>query len=141
MNIILLILSWITSDKAKSIAAVAGTIGTAVLGHYSYGQQTQLETLGLKKTQLLAELAVVEGNLGDAKSRLANLQKEKELSDSMYLELKSRYSAIDNKLAASKLTITKLRSVKGSPDDAILEIKITDNIATVANGGVLPPTK
>jgi len=141
VNILLLIFSWLTSDKAKSVAAVAGTIGTAVLGHYSYSQQTQLENLGLKKTQLISEINVLETNLGDAKSKLANLQREKELADSMYLELKSKYSAIDNKLVASKLTITKLRSIKGSPDDAILELKITDNIATVANGGVLPPSK
>lgn len=141
MNILAMLFGLLTSDKGKSIIAVLGTIGTAVLGHYSYSKQTELEALGLKKAQLVSELAILETNLGSAKARLADLQKEKELSDSMYLELKSKYSAIADKLAVSKQTIKQLRSIKGGPDDIILETKLTANIATVANGGVLPTPK
>ena len=87
---------------------------------------------------MTTELSQLEINLGSAKARLANMQKEKELSDSLYIDIRDKYSSLDSKLDASKQTIKKLRETKGSPDDKILEMQITSNIADVANGRVLP---
>ena len=98
-------------------------------------QQQEYNALLLNKNKLTTELSQLEINLGSAKARLANMQKEKELSDSLYIDIRS---SLDSKLDASKQTIKKLRETKGSPDDKILEMQITSNIADVANGRVLP---
>ena len=101
-------------------------------------QQQEYNALLLNKNKLTTELSQLEINLGSAKARLANMQKEKELSDSLYIDIRDKYSSLDSKLDASKQTIKKLRETKGSPDDKILEMQITSNIADVANGRVLP---
>lgn len=106
--------------------------------YFVYNQQQKYTTLMVKKNQIGLELNRMEANLSTTKARLADLQKQKEISDKLYIDIKKKYEVIDNKFESSKLTIKRLREIKGSPDDKILEIQITRNIADVANGRVFP---
>ena len=51
---------------------------------FVHTQQQEYNALLLNKNKLTTELSQLEINLGSAKARLANMQKEKELSDSLY---------------------------------------------------------
>lgn len=106
--------------------------------YFIHAQQKEYNAMILKKNQISIELNQIEANLGTAKARLANMQKEKEIADKLYVDIKKKYNDIDDKFESSRLTIKRLRETKGNPDDKILEIQITGNIADVANGRVLP---
>ena len=106
--------------------------------YFIHAQQKEYNAMILKKNQISIELNQIEANLGTAKARLANMQKEKEIADKLYIDIKKKYNDIDDKFESSRLTIKHLRETKGNPDDKILEIQITGNIADVANGRVLP---
>ena len=105
--------------------------------YFIHAQQQEYNAMILKKNQISIELNQMEANLGTAKARLANMQKEKEIADKLYVDIKKKYNDIDDKFESSRLTIKRLRETKGNPDDKILEIQITGNIADVANGRVL----
>ena len=105
--------------------------------YFIHAQQKEYNAMILKKNQISIELNQMEANLGTAKARLANMQKEKEIADKLYVDIKKKYNDIDDKFESSRLTIKRLRETKGNPDDKILEIQITGNIADVANGRVL----